>query len=125
MTNPGIAFRDCAHCLVFQYDEDDGKVLKNKFGELFKRPPGNLPPCKIRGIGCDKGTPEEQRQLSDKNRMAYWHYLQCRAVGRFPDDPIVERNAAIIRQVLDAHEHEKWTEFRVSILKILTARAGM
>jgi hypothetical protein len=106
------------------YDEDTGQVMKNPAGEPFKRPMGNLPPCKIRGMGCDKGTPEDQRQLSPKNEQAYWHFLQCRATGRFPDDPIVSRNAAIIDEVLRLRDSEKWAEFRISILKVLTASAG-
>lgn len=125
VTNPGIAYRDCSHCLQFMYDEDTGEVIKNKAGEPVKRPRGNLPPCRIRGIGCDKGTPEEQRQLTDKNRMAYWHYLQCRAVNQFPDDAIVRRNAAVIREVLESLERERWAEFRVSMLKMVTAGAGI
>lgn len=40
-------------------------------------------------------------RLSDKNRQAYWHYRQCKAIGQFPaDDAIVRRNAAIIASVL-------------------------
>lgn len=39
------------------------------------------------------------RALSAKNRRAYRHYRMCRAVGRFPPDAVVERNAALIRGV--------------------------
>lgn len=33
---------------------------------------------------------------------AYVHYLECRATGTFPDDPLVRRNAAAIRAVEDS-----------------------
>ena len=32
------------------------------------------------------------------NQQAYHHYLECKAVGRFPEDAIVTRNAGLIRQ---------------------------
>lgn len=37
---------------------------------------------------------------------AYEHWLKCRATGRFPDDPIVARNAAVIQAVTDAFERQ-------------------
>lgn len=48
---------------------------------------------------CPKGSPENPKTLSAKNRMAYRHFLQCEAAG-FPDDPIVRRNAEVIRAAL-------------------------
>jgi hypothetical protein len=50
---------------------------------------------------CRKGSPEHPRTLSEANQRCYEHYRECRAVGRFPDDPIVRRNAAIIREIED------------------------
>jgi hypothetical protein len=35
------------------------------------------------------------------------HYQECRAVGQFPDDAIVRRNAAIIRAATDAAEAQQ------------------
>jgi hypothetical protein len=43
--------------------------------------------------------------LSDINRDAYRHYRECRATGNFPDDPIVRRNAALIREQEDQASH--------------------
>ena len=40
--------------------------------------------------------------MSPWNELAYTHYLECKAVGSFPDDPIVRRNASLIRSVEDA-----------------------
>jgi hypothetical protein len=45
--------------------------------------------------------------LNDINREAYRHYSECRATGSFPDDPIVRRNAALIRAQEDqAAQHD-------------------
>ena len=39
--------------------------------------------------------------LSPENRRAWLFYRRCRAVGRFPDDPIAVWAAAILRDVYD------------------------
>jgi hypothetical protein len=44
-------------------------------------------------------TPEAD--LSDRNWAAWQHYQQCKAVGQFPHDAVVRRNAGLIRQVED------------------------
>lgn len=65
-----------------------------------------MPPCyscpKIPEHG-DGARPGLAVELTDRNWEAYSHYLECKAVGSFPDDPIVRRNAAIIRSVEDGH----------------------
>lgn len=43
--------------------------------------------------------PESAVELSPRNVRALLHYRRCKAVGRFPADPIVERNAAVIAHV--------------------------
>jgi hypothetical protein len=119
LEHPQLAARDCQHCLAYLYDETTGRVMLNADGTPKKRPRGVLAPCRfkeklvaqnyppdsptMKKAGCPKGTPEDSRELSPENRLAYEHYVQCKAVGRFPDDEIVERNAGIIRSVEDAH----------------------
>ena len=39
--------------------------------------------------------------MTDRNWRAYVHYLECKAVGHFPNDPIVRRNAVTIMLVID------------------------
>jgi hypothetical protein len=88
-------------CQKFVWNEETGRPVEHPRGSglFLARPPGNRPPCRMAGVGCLKGTPEESRELTNANRAAWRHYRECRAVGQFPDDPIVRRNAAIIREV--------------------------
>jgi hypothetical protein len=45
--------------------------------------------------------PSNAVELTDANYQAYAHYKRCQAVGRFPVDGTVERNAGLIRMVED------------------------
>jgi hypothetical protein len=84
---------------------DDGRIA------LFPiaRPAGAVTPC----ASCPKsgprdGTPRPDKELSPRNHQAYWNYLECRAIGQFPNDPIVRRNAGIIYWV--EQELERWSQ---------------
>lgn len=103
--HPEVAYRDCTDCEAFVYDEKTGKKLERQ-GKPVPRPRGTKAPCRLRENGCAKGTPENSRTLTEANWQAYQHYSECRAVGQFPDDPIVRRNAAIIREAADSAERE-------------------
>ena len=70
--------------------------------------------------GCPKGTPENSRALSESNQRCYEHYLECRAVGKFPDDPIVRRNAAIIAEVLEQVEKDERNTFNSQLIQLAT-----
>ena len=105
MLHPQVAVRDCNHCKAWQYDEETGEVTK-RGGQPVKRPDPSKTPCRLRGIGCPKGTPENPKSLYPKNQHAYQHYLECRAVGQFPDDPLVKKHAAIIHMVEDSVEKQ-------------------
>lgn len=117
--HPMVAARSCDDCRAYLYDDGPQgfgrRVDRPKgSGRWQKRLPLQLTPCST----CPK-VPDESREsqtltcdqkraigqasdLSPKNRKALEHYRRCRAVGRFPVDPIVERNAAIIREIEDA-----------------------
>jgi len=105
ITHPTVAFRDCGDCLRYQYDERTGKRETNRDGTPKKRV--GKPPCKYvvdtrtNETRCPKGTPEDDCSLTDQNLQAWLHYQECRAVGQFPDDPIVRQNARIIQSVED------------------------
>lgn len=70
------------------------------------------------------GEPKERRhaiELSDRNKAAWQHWRECRAVGVFPDDPIVRRNAAILQSVQD----ELSTEPLVQLTKLLMTKKSI
>ena len=48
--------------------------------------------------------------------QAYIHYLECKAVGNFPDDPIVRRNARLIQQVVDHANEQKRVDELISLM---------
>lgn len=108
MLSPHVAFRDCDFCHKFLHDPDSGAVEKSPDGKPLIRQPNNPPPCReMKGrvlVGCPKGTPEKSKALNARNRKALWHFYKCSAVGDFPADPIVRRNAAIIAQTRESCE---------------------
>ncbi len=101
LEHPDIIRRSCEDCAKYQYGEDGKRVIRR--GKPMLRGVGNKSPCRYGTDRCPKGTPEQSKALTAKNYAAYNHYIECKAVGRFPDDPIVRRNAAIIRSIEDAH----------------------
>ena len=105
MQHPQVATRDCKFCQEVLHDETTGKPVQ-RAGHLVQRHAGCPPPCRMHK-GCPKGTPEKPKSLSERNMMTYQHYLECRAVGIFPDDPIVRRNAQIIRMAEDEVERSR------------------
>lgn len=118
--HPQIAFRDCAHCLKYQYDEQTGKPYESRDGHPAKRHWGCPPPCRT-PIGCPKGTPEQPKSLSRQNMQAYEHYKTCKAVGRFPEDSIVERNATLFAMAEESQEFTHRAEVS-ALLKGMIAR---
>jgi hypothetical protein len=98
LTRPRLALRDCGDCQKHVYDERSGRRATHA-GHPVARPPGTSPPCRLEHIGCPKGTPELPKTLSQENLQTIRHYHECRAIGLFPDDPIVRRNASLIRRV--------------------------
>ena len=58
--------------------------------------------------GCPKGTADKPKVLSVKNRKAYQHWKECKAVGQFPEDDIVRQNAAMIQEIVEnVAEHKQ------------------
>lgn len=102
---PGVATRDCGHCLTTLYRADDRPWLDEN-GKERPRPPGTSPNCKA----CPKGPEPFVGGLSERNAAVYLHFLECRAVGHFPDDAIVRRNARIISDTLAALDRAELLE---------------
>jgi hypothetical protein len=94
---PHIAKRPCEQCKIWWYDHNKGTIVRSQ-GKRQKRPQRTPLPCET-SIGCVKGTPEKSRALSPKNKLAYRHYLMCKATGSFPQDDTVVKNAMIIAGV--------------------------
>jgi hypothetical protein len=116
LLHPSVAFRDCGHCLKYLYDEDTGKVEQKRDGSgPRERDKSCPPPCQTRD-GCKKGTPEKPKSLTPQNWQAYEHYQECKAVGSFPADAVVKRNAAIIRSVEDGVERVRQIEFMTAMM---------
>lgn len=82
------------------------------------------PPCMLRGVTCPKGHIDKQKGLSEKNLKAWGHYIECRAVGEFPEDSIVRRNAGIIRSVEDAIERQKRDELLLYMRAVMRGVAA-
>lgn len=114
---PAIAFRDCGHCQLYHYDEETGQPYEGRDGQPARRHKGCPPPCRNH-IGCPKGTPENSKALSPKNQQAYEHYRECKAVGQFPDDATVRRNAAIIAMFERLEEHKRQAEFMKGLISV-------
>ena len=84
------------------YDEKSGDPIVAPDGKHVRRPAGTLAPCfhkKPDGSSmCEKVGPWRS-DLFRFNVRTYIHYQECKAVGSFPDDPIVRKNASIIRML--------------------------
>lgn len=93
-------------------------------GEYRERDASSPPECRT-PKGCPKGTPEKSKALSSSNQLAYQHYLECKATGQWPDDAIVRRNAAVIREVEDYAERlQKRLEFEQMKQLLILEQAG-
>lgn len=68
--------------------------------------------------GCPKGTPEQSKALNESNQRCYEHYRECNAVGKFPSDPIVTRNAAVIAEVIDQAEKDERKAFEMQLIQL-------
>ena len=92
----------CTSCEKYRYNED--WTPQRKLGTHLLRVAGTPTPC----WKCPKipsSAPLKSRQyaleMTERNRRVWEHYVECKAIGRFPDDPIVIRHAGIIRHEED------------------------
>lgn len=117
----------CKACLAFSRGNDG--IFRYDFkGNPYPRPSGVPTPCRV----CPK-VPDYSKavttnaddlratatELTPENRKAYERYKEFKAVGRFPDDPLVNWYSGIIREVEE--EHDRYLEDkRVVPIEILT-----
>lgn len=116
--HPEVATRDCRLCQKWIFDEETGLRTLDRDGKPEPRFFACPPPCQT-DRGCPKGTPEKSRSLNKRNEQCYQHYCECRAVGQFPDEPVVRRNAAIIREVEDRVDRLQQQDFQRSLLEAM------
>lgn len=109
---PEFAGRSCADCKRWLYRPDGSKMVRGRpqdGGLPMLRPQGQPTPChecpKVPSDAPER-TSAHAIEPSEKSWLAYQHYLECAAVGSFPDDPIVKRNARVIRQVEQMWERQ-------------------
>lgn len=84
----------------------------------------NLVPCNT-DKGCPKGHYDNPQEMTESMTLAYHHYLECRAVGDFPRDPIVRQCASVIRQAEEACDRaERMQEVQMIALGGQVSAAG-
>lgn len=90
----------CRVCQEYLFDPETGELeLDDLDNSPIPRFPEAVLACQTEE-GCPNGTPDAPRSLNVRNLKALRHYQECVATGRFPDDPIVARNAALFRESL-------------------------
>lgn len=101
LLHPDLYHRDCQHCLRYVYSEEGEDIGRLVYHE--QRPVERVSqwpaPCHRDGASCPKGTAENQRVLSARNRAALSFHKRCELLGEWPEDEIVIRNAILIREV--------------------------
>ncbi len=114
--HPEVAFRDCQTCLKYGFDED-GNIERDRAGRPELRIIANPPPCRTQA-GCPKGTPENQRTLKAEPQQWLDAYMECKAVGDFPDDPFVRQVARVIADVEAESKERKEDRFRAMLMRL-------
>lgn len=101
--HPEISERSCAVCEAFVFS-DEGDLKRGRDGAPIPRPAGTFAPCRYGQGRCPKGTPENSRALSEKNRLMYDFVKECDAAGDKIEDPIARTCARVIA------EAEQWCD---------------
>lgn len=122
--DPAFFSLSCDICEQFMHTNG---VLTLRAGEPVARPKGVVTPCwkcpKIPRTAPRK-TREFAEEISDKNYQAFKFHLRCKAVGHFPDDPIVARNAEVIESVIESIRDAKQEELVQTLLAIASMGGG-
>lgn len=120
--HPQISSRDCDYCRKWMHDDSENgtKMVSRSLGtangvtrkrRLVRQ---NNTPCET-SQGCPKGHYDAQKGLTLKNRLAWFHYQECRATGNFPEDDIVSRNAGIIYRIEAGKEQHDREMLRIML----------
>lgn len=112
----------CADCQTWRYNPETWQRIERPRGTPVPMPAGGMPPCR-RCPKIPKGAeprPAKAIELTEQSWAIYAHYQRCKAVGRFPRDPWVERHAGLIRMVEDQVERSQRED---SLLPLVMALA--
>lgn len=115
--HPRLSSVDCRHCWQYEYDEKTWEVRPDpRNGEPLRRIMG--PPCTMRR-GCPKGHIDNQKSLTAQNRLTVLYYHECSAIGEFPDDDRVRRNAGLLRQI-EVYREQMTQQMMVEFVKAMS-----
>lgn len=89
----------CEECLAFVITEE-GFIHAGYNGVKTPRPKVNPVMCET-SRGCARGHHTKQKGLTGLTRQVWVHYHECQATGHQPLCPIVMRNWALIRWILN------------------------
>jgi hypothetical protein len=118
LAHAAVAARSCADCKRYVYNdgpgEDHSQVLRpDRHGRRtlpMARPVGQPTPCwtcpKV-PAGADP-VPDSAREFTPQLWRTWMHNRGCKAVGRWPDDPIVVEHAREVAEVEAAIERSRW-----------------
>lgn len=138
LSHPKRASRSCEDCRKFLFNEEEEisrRPANDPNGKPNRRPLNTSLPC---AIGMDsksdrcpkipKSAPAISdlyaETLSERNRQALNHYLECEAVGREGyerRDWIVRRNARILSMIYREHD---WADSFEAMAFMAKARGG-
>lgn len=116
---PVVAARSCDDCEAFMYDDEPGKmgatVQRLAGGEPWRRPKGVPTPChQCPKVPREKRTKQATRadaiEPTEASWAILWHYRQCRAVRRHPEDELADRHAGLICEVLESVQRVRQDE---------------
>ncbi len=128
LAEPVWASRSCDDCEKYIYGENgDRRETKISGVSLPLLRPSNAPtPC-YKCPKIPKGQPLRRQsaiELTDRNYAAWQHYRECRAVGQFPDDAIVRRNAGELHEVCETFAQSK-NDRLMALLEMMVAVGGV
>lgn len=126
--NPLLANRSCADCAKYRYDDQTGRLRKNRDGSPMLRPAGMSTPCHR----CPKISPRQEWRfrLSKQNRRTVELYYASRAtggacLGELATDEILIANFAAIDQIVRSWESNTAAERLIPFLQDPKRKIGL
>jgi hypothetical protein len=131
LSHPEMIQRTCEECQKYVYQDtieemSSEKLIDKRTSLPLLRPPGGRLPCqrcpRVAHVAAKDKHPGNAVDIMERTWKIYRHYRECRAVGQFPDDPIVRSHAAEIRAVEDQLERREERQLLQTIVAMLTKR---